>query len=120
MVLRRLLALVAISVAWGWRPQLGGRRHALALQALAALGAGGDGARALDPETWAEERRDYRPELLPEAVSPVLDLQNFLTDAERSRLERILLKLQDDTGFKLRVVTQSQSRGRLCLGARHT
>ena len=42
---------------------------------------------------------------LPAAPSRVLDLQGWLTPAEAARLERILGKLHEDTGFELLVVT---------------
>ena len=49
---------------------------------------------------------------LPAAPSRVLDLQGWLTPAEAARLERILGKLHEDTGFELLVVTQDRARAR--------
>ena len=39
----------------------------------------------------------------------VLDLESYLRDAQRTRLERILQTLEADTGYKLRVATQSRA-----------
>ena len=46
---------------------------------------------------------------LPTVIRRVLDLQGYLSPAEEARLERILTKLEDDTGWKLRVLTQSKA-----------
>ena len=49
----------------------------------------------------------------PAAVEPppsaVQDRQGYLEPAAEQRLERILAKLEADTGYKLRVLTQSKS-----------
>jgi len=44
-----------------------------------------------------------------ETPGPVLDLQGFLDAPGQGRLTRILGKLEEDTGFVLRVVTQDRS-----------
>ena len=49
---------------------------------------------------------------LPPTPTRVLDLQGWLAPRELERLERILAKLQADTGFQLLVVTQNRARAR--------
>jgi len=46
------------------------------------------------------------PELLPEKYTNVIDLGKFLTDAEELALDQKLTKFEDQTGWKLRVLTQ--------------
>jgi len=45
----------------------------------------------------------------PAEPQRVLDLESYLRDAQRARLERILRTLEADTGYKLRVATQSRA-----------
>ena len=45
----------------------------------------------------------------PAEPQRVLDLESYLRDAQRTRLERILQTLETDTGYKLRVATQSRA-----------
>ena len=45
----------------------------------------------------------------PAEPQRVLDLESYLRDAQRERLERILRTLETDTGYKLRVATQSRA-----------
>lgn len=46
------------------------------------------------------------PELLPDQPTNVVDLGKFLTEAERSKLDRRLAEFEQKTGWKLRVLTQ--------------
>jgi hypothetical protein len=46
------------------------------------------------------------PELLPEKYSNVIDLGRFLTDSEELELDQKLTKFEEQTGWKLRVLTQ--------------
>lgn len=46
------------------------------------------------------------PELLPEKYTNVIDLGKFLTDSEELALDRKLTKFEEQTGWKLRVLTQ--------------
>ncbi|MEA5487319.1 MULTISPECIES: TPM domain-containing protein [Pseudanabaena] len=46
------------------------------------------------------------PELLPEKYTNVIDLGRFLTDPEESALDQKLTKFEEQTGWKLRVLTQ--------------
>ncbi len=46
------------------------------------------------------------PELLPEKYTNVIDLGRFLTDTEELELDKKLTKFEDQTGWKLRVLTQ--------------
>ncbi|MCY7333992.1 MAG: TPM domain-containing protein [Pseudanabaena sp. CAN_BIN31] len=46
------------------------------------------------------------PELLPEKYTNVIDLGKFLTDAEELALDQKLTKFEEQTGWKLRVLTQ--------------
>lgn len=46
------------------------------------------------------------PELLPEKYSNVIDLGRFLTDSEELELDQRLTKFEEQTGWKLRVLTQ--------------
>lgn len=75
-------------------------RHSIGLalqrRALLPLIAAGLGSR---PSFAAE------PEQAPSAV---LDLQGYLPAYDLDRLDRILTKLEADTGFKVRVLTQSR------------
>ena len=45
----------------------------------------------------------------PAEPQRVLDLESYLRVAQRERLERILQTLEADTGYKLRVATQSRA-----------
>ena len=47
--------------------------------------------------------------LVPPPATVVQDRQGFLQLAEEQRLERILTKLEVDTGYKIRVLTQSKA-----------
>ncbi len=47
------------------------------------------------------------PELLPEKYTNVIDLGRFLTDTEELELDKKLTKFEDQTGWKLRVLTQA-------------
>jgi uncharacterized membrane protein YgcG len=46
------------------------------------------------------------PELLPEKYTNVIDLGRFLTDTEELALDQKLTKFEEQTGWKLRVLTQ--------------
>ena len=46
------------------------------------------------------------PDLLPDHPTPVIDLAKILTDPQRESLESNLSKFEDETGWKLRVLTQ--------------
>ena len=46
------------------------------------------------------------PELLPKKYTNVIDLGNFLADSEGLALDQKLTKFEDQTGWKLRVLTQ--------------
>jgi uncharacterized membrane protein YgcG len=46
------------------------------------------------------------PELLPDTYSNVIDLGKFLNEAEELALDQKLTKFEDQTGWKLRVLTQ--------------
>ncbi len=46
------------------------------------------------------------PELLPEKYTNVIDLGKFLTEAEELALDQKLTKFEEQTGWKLRVLTQ--------------
>jgi hypothetical protein len=46
------------------------------------------------------------PELLPEKYTNVIDLGRFLTESEEIALDQKLTKFEDQTGWKLRVLTQ--------------
>ncbi|KAJ8905482.1 hypothetical protein NDN08_001989 [Rhodosorus marinus] len=47
-----------------------------------------------------------RPDLLPPTFTTVIDLERFLTSGQRSRLEEQIKRVEDKTGFKVRVLTQ--------------
>ena len=63
-------------------------------------------APPLVPRASARPEGVNRPELLPRERVSVIDLQKWLTAAERGRLERLISNLERDTGFRLRVLTQ--------------
>lgn len=46
------------------------------------------------------------PELLPDSPTPIIDLARVLTDTQEQRLARELNQFEDETGWKLRVLTQ--------------
>ena len=46
------------------------------------------------------------PELLPDHATPVIDLARAFSDSQRSGLEESLNRFEDNTGWKLRVLTQ--------------
>ena len=48
--------------------------------------------------------------LCSDSPQRIVDSAGFLDDAQRSRLDRILLKLEEDTGFALRVLSRSRTR----------
>lgn len=53
------------------------------------------------------------PELLPEEVTPVVDLANYLPKLQEENLIATINDFEDETGWKLRVLTQyDQSPGR--------
>jgi hypothetical protein len=61
------------------------------------------------PPAWAVNN----PELLPEKVTPVVDLANFLPDIQENSLIKDIKDFEQETGWKLRVLTQyDRSPGR--------
>ena len=55
----------------------------------------------------------YRPELLPDFETPVIDLANFLPTLQEETLIKDIKQFETDTGWKLRVLTQyDQTPGR--------
>jgi len=53
------------------------------------------------------------PQLLPSEVTPVLDLANYLPDLQEQNLIEEFDKFEQETGWKLRILTQyDQSPGR--------
>ncbi len=48
----------------------------------------------------------YAPELLPSQFTPVIDLGGVLSSVQEQQLGEKLLQLEDETGWKLRVLTQ--------------
>ena len=53
------------------------------------------------------------PELLPEEVTPVVDLANYLPELQEENLAKTLDEFELQTGWKLRVLTQyEKSPGR--------
>tara|TARA_B110001452_G_scaffold263825_1_gene265852 strand:+ start:711 stop:1319 length:609 start_codon:yes stop_codon:yes gene_type:complete len=75
------------------RPSIGLALQRRALLPLIAAGLGSWPSFAAEPER---------------APSAVLDLQGYLPPSDLDRLDRILTKLEADTGFKVRVLTQSR------------
>ncbi len=57
---------------------------------------------SLAPEVYAYDN----PDLLPDHPTPVIDLARALSKNQRKELERSLNQFEDDTGWKLRVLTQ--------------
>ncbi|GBF82181.1 cell division protein FtsI [Aphanothece sacrum FPU1] len=61
------------------------------------------------PPAWAVNN----PELLPEKVTPVVDLANFLPDVQEDSLIKDIKDFEEETGWRLRVLTQyDRSPGR--------
>ena len=61
------------------------------------------------PAAWAVNN----PELLPDKVTPVVDLANFLPDLQEQSLINNLNEFENETGWKMRVLTQyERSPGR--------
>ncbi|WIA32609.1 hypothetical protein OEZ86_003412 [Tetradesmus obliquus] len=48
-----------------------------------------------------------RPELLPTEQTPVIDVAGFLTPSEEKRIASTVAALEQDTGFRLRVLSQN-------------
>ena len=46
------------------------------------------------------------PELLPKVKTPVIDLARTLSESQRSKLEKGLKEYEDETGWKIRVLSQ--------------
>ena len=46
------------------------------------------------------------PDLLPEKKTPIIDLAKTFTDSQRENLEKSLTNYQNETGWKIRVLTQ--------------
>ncbi len=49
------------------------------------------------------------PELLPEHQTPVIDLARTFNQSQKTNLEKNLLNYEEETGWKIRVVTQFES-----------
>ncbi|MGF1542338.1 MAG: TPM domain-containing protein [Pleurocapsa sp.] len=61
------------------------------------------------PAAWAVNN----PELLPDTVTPVVDLANFLPELQEESLVKNLNQFEAETGWKMRVLTQyERSPGR--------
>ncbi|XP_038694563.1 thylakoid lumenal 15.0 kDa protein 2, chloroplastic [Tripterygium wilfordii] len=48
-----------------------------------------------------------KPELLPKEFTPVIDVAGFLSDGQEKRLAQEISNIENDTGFKLRVLAQN-------------
>ncbi|MCO5584715.1 hypothetical protein L7F22_038647 [Adiantum nelumboides] len=48
-----------------------------------------------------------RPELLPKTFTPVIDAAGFLSEGQEGRIAKEVSNLEEDTGFKLRVLAQN-------------
>ncbi|KAA8516570.1 hypothetical protein F0562_016924 [Nyssa sinensis] len=48
-----------------------------------------------------------KPELLPKEFSAVIDVAGFLSDGQEKRLAQEIASIENDTGFKLRVLAQN-------------
>ncbi|KAG6552286.1 hypothetical protein Mapa_006139 [Marchantia paleacea] len=48
-----------------------------------------------------------RPELLPKEFTPVIDVAGFLSPAQEGRIAQQVISLEDETGYKLRVLAQN-------------
>ncbi|KAJ7976925.1 Thylakoid lumenal 15.0 kDa protein 2 chloroplastic-like [Quillaja saponaria] len=48
-----------------------------------------------------------KPELLPKEFSSVIDVAGFLSDGQEKRLAHEIASIEEDTGFKLRVLAQN-------------
>ena len=67
------------------------------------------GATWFTPSAWAVNN----PELLPDYVTPVVDLANYLPSLQEESLVQELEEFEADTGWKMRVLTQyDQTPGR--------
>lgn len=85
------------------------RRAGAALERRSALAGGGAALAALVLAPLGASARPEgvnKPELLPRELVNVIDLQKWLTAAERGRLDRLVTSLERDTGYRLRVLTQ--------------
>ncbi|CAK9191259.1 unnamed protein product [Sphagnum troendelagicum] len=47
------------------------------------------------------------PELLPKEYTTVIDVAGFLSQGQESRIKEAVARLEEDTGFKLRVLAQN-------------
>ena len=57
--------------------------------------------------TFAPPARAYdNPDLLPDHPTPVIDLARIFSDSQRASLEESLDQVEQDSGWKLRVLTQ--------------
>ncbi|KAJ7561472.1 hypothetical protein O6H91_03G029900 [Diphasiastrum complanatum] len=58
---------------------------------------------------FAEARPEgvNRPELLPKKFTPLIDVAGFLSEGQENRIIKELRRLEEDTGFKLRVLAQN-------------
>lgn len=57
-----------------------------------------------------------RPDLLPkERGLNVIQIEKFLTSGQAKRLDELLVKLEKDTGFRVRVLCQSYPNTRKCI-----
>jgi len=61
----------------------------------------------IDKSQVAERRAINRPDLLPSEQTPVIDLREVLTKSETRFVKIGIKELEDDTGFKIRVIAQS-------------
>lgn len=48
-----------------------------------------------------------RPELLPKSFTPVIDAAGFLSEGQEGRIVQAVTNLEEETGFKLRVLAQN-------------
>ncbi|XP_021897693.1 thylakoid lumenal 15.0 kDa protein 2, chloroplastic-like [Carica papaya] len=48
-----------------------------------------------------------KPELLPREFTPVIDVAGFLSDGQEKRIAMEIANIEQDTGFKLRVLAQN-------------
>jgi hypothetical protein len=74
---------------------------AVSLSLVLCLGGGTDLAMAKRLEGA------NNPELLPKEYTTVIDVAGFLSQGQESRIKEAVARLEEDTGFKLRVLAQN-------------
>ncbi|KAL0927170.1 hypothetical protein M5K25_001333 [Dendrobium thyrsiflorum] len=91
-----------LSISNNWADEFRSKSLKLALSGALAVGICLSGSGSVDAKVGVN-----KPELLPKEFSSVIDVAGFLSAGQENRLRQEIADLEEETGFKLRVLAQN-------------